>query len=88
MGKDLHFRALENTYLSAPINRFYSPTINDADGEASIEIAITEDLFHAAGAIRGSVYFKVLDDALKLFHNFGVLSRQVMAFSDVGLQVI
>jgi uncharacterized protein (TIGR00369 family) len=50
-------------YLSAPVNAFYSPTIEVSQGRAIIEIAIREAFFHAAGAIHGSIYFKVLDDA-------------------------
>jgi uncharacterized protein (TIGR00369 family) len=58
-----HCRKLENMYLGAPINRFYQPTIQIGDGTAEIGIAVTSAFFHAAGALHGSVYFKLLDDA-------------------------
>ncbi|NNC64833.1 MAG: PaaI family thioesterase [Gammaproteobacteria bacterium] len=58
-----HFRALETMYLAASINRIYKPTIAVAEGRADIEIEIAEKFFHAAGAVHGSVYFKMLDDA-------------------------
>ena len=63
MTKDPHFVALENMYLAAPINAFYRPKIDVSDAEATIEIEVSKKLFHAAGAVHGSVYFKMLDDA-------------------------
>jgi uncharacterized protein (TIGR00369 family) len=61
--KDPHFLALQNMYLAAPINEFYRPGIEVSDAEATIEIDVSDKLFHAAGAVHGSVYFKMLDDA-------------------------
>ncbi len=58
-----HFRKLENMYLGAPINRFYSPRLTVFRGEAELVIPIKEEFFHAAGATHGSVYFKAMDDA-------------------------
>jgi uncharacterized protein (TIGR00369 family) len=58
-----HYRKLERMYLSAPINEFYSPTIEISEGKAIIEMMVRDDFFHAANAIHGSIYFKVLDDA-------------------------
>jgi len=55
--------ALENMYLVAPINKFYDPRIQVSDSEATIEIDISERFFHSAGAVHGSVCFKILDDA-------------------------
>jgi uncharacterized protein (TIGR00369 family) len=63
MGDPLHHRKLEIMYRQAPINRLYEPTIRVAEGAATIEIAVKEDYFHAAGAVHGSVLFKMLDDA-------------------------
>ena len=62
-AKKEHYRKLEQMYLAAPINAFYSPSIWISDGEAEIEIAVKPELFHAANAVHGSVYFKLLDDA-------------------------
>ena len=63
MAKDSHFKKLEKMYLAAPINEFYCPLIKITDSEATIEIEVTEKLFHSADAVHGSVYFKMLDDA-------------------------
>ncbi len=58
-----HYAKLENMYLGAPVNRLYLPTITIAEGTAEIGITVAPTFFHAAGAIHGSVYFKLLDDA-------------------------
>ena len=58
-----HYRALEAMYLSAPLNRFYEPTIWVAHQESEISIQVEEKFFHAGGAMHGSIYFKMLDDA-------------------------
>jgi uncharacterized protein (TIGR00369 family) len=63
MSKDPHFTALERMYRSAPINAIYRPRIEVSEAAATIEIDVTEALHHAAGAVHGSVYFKMLDDA-------------------------
>ena len=63
MSRDPHFQALERMYLAAPINRIYRPTIEVRSGEAEIEIVLAEKYFHSGGAVHGSVYFKMLDDA-------------------------
>lgn len=63
MKDEHHFRKLERMYLSAPINEFYSPSISISQGQASIETEVKSELFHAAGSLHGSVYFKLLDDA-------------------------
>ena len=63
-GEAAHFRALENLYRSAPINRLFQSelTIPEA-GRSVIEFDVEEAQFHAAGAVHGTVYFKMLDDA-------------------------
>ena len=58
-----HHRKLERMYLSAPVNRIYSPTIEISEGRAVVEFEIGEQFFHAANAVHGAVYFKALDDA-------------------------
>ena len=58
-----HYRKLERMYLSAPINDFFQPTIKIERGRAVITNPVRRELFHAAGAAHGSVYFKVLDDS-------------------------
>ena len=58
-----HYHKLERMYLSAPINQFYSPTIEIAEGRSVIEFPVRPEFFHPGNAIHGSVYFKALDDA-------------------------
>jgi uncharacterized protein (TIGR00369 family) len=63
-GEQSHFRALERLYASAPINRlFHSQLTIRTSGEATIDFTVDEDVYHAAGAVHGTVYFKMLDDA-------------------------
>jgi uncharacterized protein (TIGR00369 family) len=58
-----HFKNLESMYQAAPINQIYQPIMTVASGKAIIEIQLSEKYHHAAGAVHGSVYFKMLDDA-------------------------
>jgi uncharacterized protein (TIGR00369 family) len=62
MCKDDHYRKLEHMYLAAPINNFYQPSISITEGQAEIQIEVNPEYFHAAGALHGSIYFKLLDD--------------------------
>ena len=52
-------------YLSAPVNNqiYNGITIAISDQQAELTLKIEEKFFHAANAIHGSVYFKMLDDA-------------------------
>lgn len=79
MSKDPHFVALENMYRAAPINGFYRPAVDIRNAEATIEIEISEKMFHAAGAVHGSVYFKMLDDAA--FFAANSLEREVFVLT-------
>lgn len=63
MTNPTHYRLLENLYLSAPINKMFNPTIKIGDGIAIVSIQIKPDYFHAANAVHGALYFKLLDDA-------------------------
>ncbi len=58
-----HYQALTSMYAVAPVNAFYQPKMIVSEGAAEIEIDVSEKLFHSAGAMHGSVYFKMLDDA-------------------------
>ena len=58
-----HRRGLERMYLTAPINAFDEPRLRVLDGQATVEIDLSAKYFHAADAVHGSVYFKLLDDA-------------------------
>ena len=63
MTDERHHRRLERMYLAAPINAFYEPRLRVSEAEAVVEIDLAEKYFHAADAVHGSVYFKLLDDA-------------------------
>lgn len=60
-----HYHKLEKMYLGVNINTmiYDTTTITIANGTAKVGMNISEKYFHALGAIHGSVYFKVLDDA-------------------------
>ncbi len=60
-----HFNKLERMYLNAKFNTdlYPSTTIKIAEATAEIGLTVSENYFHALGAIHGSVYFKLLDDA-------------------------
>jgi len=63
-GIERHLRGLERLYAAAPINQqFRSRLILPAAGRSEIRFAVTPDMFHAAGAAHGTLYFKMLDDA-------------------------
>jgi uncharacterized protein (TIGR00369 family) len=63
MEDEEHWRALERIYLNAPTNEYYRPTIRVGRGESEVQVEARPDFHHAAGAVHGSVYFKLLDDA-------------------------
>ncbi|HEY5611864.1 MAG TPA: PaaI family thioesterase [Thermoanaerobaculia bacterium] len=73
-----HWRKLENLYLTAPTNDYYKPKISIGNGVCEIDIAIRHDFFHAANAVHGSVYFKLLDDAGFFAANSEVLDAFVL----------
>jgi uncharacterized protein (TIGR00369 family) len=60
---DDHYRKLEHMYLAGPINTFFTPAITVSEAKAEIVIPVKRDLFHAAQAVHGCAYFKMLDDA-------------------------
>jgi uncharacterized protein (TIGR00369 family) len=63
-GAQAHFRALESLYATAPINRLFASRLEIGDsGVARIHFLLDERHFHAAGAVHGTSYFKMLDDA-------------------------
>jgi uncharacterized protein (TIGR00369 family) len=61
-----HYKKLEKMYLEgAAINAaFYESTqITIQEGMATVSLELDPKYFHALGALHGSVYFKLLDDA-------------------------
>ena len=60
-----HFEKLERMYLKSNVNTqiFDTTECKISQKEATISLTISEKYFHALGAIHGSTYFKLLDDA-------------------------
>lgn len=60
-----HFEKLKTMFLRSNINtQIYETTQCEITSEkATISVMIDQKYFHALGAIHGSVYFKLLDDA-------------------------
>ena len=80
-GAEGHWRALERLYSSAPVNSKFASSLEvTGEGSARITFDITGDVFHAAGAAHGTVYFKMLDDAAFYAANTLVTDR----FADHG----
>ncbi|MFC4253855.1 hotdog fold thioesterase [Altererythrobacter xixiisoli] len=63
-GAALHFRALESLYASAPINGLFESRLEIVgEGHSRIRFTVSPDMYHAAHAAHGTIYFKMLDDA-------------------------
>jgi uncharacterized protein (TIGR00369 family) len=63
-GAELHYRALERLYASAPINHRYASKLTiPEEGQSRLTFTVTPEDYHAAGAAHGTIYFKMLDDA-------------------------
>lgn len=51
-------------YLAAPVQEIYTGiTIEIGEGRATVTLPVMKKFYHAANAIHGSVYFRLLDDA-------------------------
>ncbi len=62
---EAHFRKLERMYLQANVNRlvFETTTIEISKGKSEIGLIVSDKYHHRGGAMHGTVYFKLLDDA-------------------------
>lgn len=57
-------RALEALYASAPVNRLFESRLALPEaGRSEIRFNVSPEIYHAAGAAHGTLYFKMLDDA-------------------------
>lgn len=63
MTDTTHFQKLAHMYETAPINQLIRSRIEVGEGTAVVRIDVEPTLFHAAGSLHGSMYFKGLDDA-------------------------
>ena len=81
-GADLHFRALERLYASAPVNRLFRSSLEmTGEGRSRIGFAVDAASHHAAGAAHGTIYFKMLDDAAFYAANSMVTDRFLLTTS-------
>ncbi len=81
-GAELHHRALERLYASAPVNRlFHSRLAIVGQGQSRIEFEVDAASHHAAGAAHGTIYFKMLDDAAFYAANSLVTDRFLLTTS-------
>jgi uncharacterized protein (TIGR00369 family) len=81
-GEEAHFRALEQLYRSAPINRLFPSRLTIASaGVSRIDFDVDERVYHAAGAAHGTIYFKMLDDAAFYAANSLVTDRFLLTTS-------
>lgn len=81
-GAELHYRALENLYASAPVNSLFRSRLEISDqGHSRIHFTVDESVFHAAGAAHGTIYFKMLDDAAFYAANSLVTDRFLLTTS-------
>lgn len=59
-----HYQNLVRMFHAAPIqNILNGAQMHVADGKSTYSLNVNEAYFHAAGALHGAVYFKLLDDA-------------------------
>lgn len=60
-----HFQKLERMYLCAKVQKllFETTTIKISEGKAVVGLTVQDKYHHAADAMHGAVYFKLLDDA-------------------------
>jgi uncharacterized protein (TIGR00369 family) len=65
MSKADHFRKLETLFHFAPLNQeiFKGSELEVEDEQATLKLGIGRQYFHAAEAMHGAIYFKLLDDS-------------------------
>ena len=81
-GAELHWRALESLYASAPVNALFRSTlVVTGEGHSRISFEVDGSVHHAAGAAHGTIYFKMLDDAAFYAANTLVTDRFLLTTS-------
>lgn len=59
-----HYNSLERMFHLAPIQEILvGAKMIVSEGKSTYNLEIKEDYFHAADALHGAIYFKLLDDA-------------------------
>ena len=81
-GAELHFRALERLYASAPVNALFDSRLSiPREGQSRLTFEVSDSCHHAAGAAHGTIYFKMLDDAAFYAANTLVTDRFLLTTS-------
>ncbi len=81
-GAQVHWRALESLYGSAPVNSLFSSRLTiTGEGTSRIDFDVDQSCYHAAGAAHGTIYFKMLDDAAFYAANTLVTDRFLLTTS-------
>ena len=81
-GAALHYRALERLYRAAPVNALFPSRLEIVgDGRSRLTFTVKPEVFHAAGAAHGTIYFKMLDDAAFYASNTLVTDRFLLTTS-------
>ena len=81
-GAQMHWRALESLYASAPVNSLFKSRLEiPGEGMSRITFDVDETVFHAAGAAHGTIYFKMMDDAAFYAANTMVSDRFLLTTS-------
>jgi uncharacterized protein (TIGR00369 family) len=81
-GAALHYRALERLYRAAPVNVLFPSSLEIVgEGRARLTFTVTPEVYHAAGAAHGTIYFKMLDDAAFYAANTLVTDRFLLTTS-------
>lgn len=76
-----HYAKLERLYASAPVTQWYGTAIHIDDGATEVRLTVRPEFHHAAHAVHGSVYFRVLDDAAFFAANSRVTDVLVLTVS-------
>ena len=63
MDGETHYRKLENMMHSAPFVQLAGARVIVSEGAAEITLPVRRELFHAAHAMHGALYFLALDNA-------------------------
>jgi len=77
-AEELHYRKLEQMYATAPVNDVIPCTVAIEHGRATVTVTTGPHLWHAAGSLHGSMYFKGLDDAAFFAAQSAVLETFVL----------
>lgn len=74
-----HLQGLERLYCRAAVNHMFPSTLVLTEaGRTEIHFEVTPDMYHAAGAAHGAIYFKMLDDAAFYAVNSMVMEHFVL----------